>query len=483
MAPLTSATSSKSLRPTLPDSPSATSSPASADGHSPSNSPDGLPTDLFGRAVAHASPSLPPGSKRARMMSGTSGLPCSDSLKTADHRSSSESKSTQQRSPADREWRRRYALEDRKKNRAYHLIRHARERAKKKGLAFDLDSYILNVQDRIDHGLCEVTGLPLNLDGGRTWDSPSIDRIDPKGPYLYANIRVVSLAINSAMGDWGEQKLVQLALAILAQRKARSNAFSRRLGERLIQNLEGHGSSLFSLIWSEQTTRSGRSYYRLRASARSTDDSASGSWPTPMAGTPSTEDYNAAGKVDALLGTLETPNGPKGAWPTTTVQDAIGSRRHGYMDDGRPRAAVKQQKDSLTGHSGTTLTDAANLASWATPTTRDHKDGAFTQNVPENALLGRQVWQASWPTPMTVPDSEASHGQLSGTMRKQLEKCAPIFGPMPSGFPAATASGGQLNPSLSRFLMGYPKAWDWCAMAIPASTVRSSKKPKPELGG
>lgn len=35
-----------------------------------------------------------------------------------------------------------------------------------------------------------------------------------------------------------------------------------------------------------------------------------------------------------------------------------------------------------------------------TPTTRDWKDGGYQPNVPENALLGRVVWQAGWPTPM-----------------------------------------------------------------------------------
>jgi hypothetical protein len=39
------------------------------------------------------------------------------------------------------------------------------------------------------------------------------------------------------------------------------------------------------------------------------------------------------------------------------------------------------------------------LTSWPTPTTRDHKDGAECPNVEVNALLGRAVWLAGWPTP------------------------------------------------------------------------------------
>ena len=83
--------------------------------------------------------------------------------------------------------------------------------------------------------------------------------------------------------------------------------------------------------------------------------------------------------------------------------------------------------------------------SWATPTTRDHKDGnaASCQNVPINCLLGRQV-------------------HLSGS-------------------PAETASSGQLNPAFSLWLMGYPTAWGRCAVRVMPSSRKSRQRLSPPI--
>jgi hypothetical protein len=82
------------------------------------------------------------------------------------------------------------------------------------------------------------------------------------------------------MGDWGENRMVEIAKAILNQRRQRSNALSERLHEALKERLNGRGSTLFQLTWKQHITPSGVLIYRLRASARRISASDCSSWAT-----------------------------------------------------------------------------------------------------------------------------------------------------------------------------------------------------------
>ena len=128
---------------------------------------------------------------------------CRDGISRMCRRCETASKSYRPKSPEN-------AKRYRNRNRAYFLIRYARERAQGKGWEFDLDGYRTELQNRIDNGQCELTGYPFDMEVSRGFNTPSLDRIDSSKGYTFDNIRVVCLAINTALGTWGEDRLYEL---------------------------------------------------------------------------------------------------------------------------------------------------------------------------------------------------------------------------------------------------------------------------------
>lgn len=134
------------------------------------------------------------------------------------------------------------------------------------------------------------------------------------------------------------------------------------------------------------------------------------------------------------------------------------------------------------------LTCEAVCTSWATPVKGDnfnnkYLDGNGDGRIGNQARLVRRPW----PTPQ-ARDWKGPQGRAYGNEAADLPSVAvwvegveerlpkgKVFGKVVNGFPSVTAKGVQLNPALSRWLMGLPPAWDDCGVTAMHSAPRTQR--------
>jgi len=220
-------------------------------------------------------------------------------------------------------------------------------------------------------------------------------------------------------------------------------------------------------------------------------------WPTPMANNAS-KDCNRW-RDDRQNGLGATAS--IASWPTTSTRDWKGGYQGGRIRNGKL--------------SVDTLDVAAQLTGWRTPSATDSARGPKSEEgyldcikTGKHAInLNDEAKFAGWPTPRAQEPGKTSEGygkcltdiagwatpNCMGTMpqrsdealakAKQKAGCCNLKDQIPNGqtqtgYIAETKSIGQLNPALSRWLMGFPEEWD--IAAIQASRLMPTTRKKRE---
>ena len=313
--------------------------------------------------------------------------------------------------------------------------------------------------------LFSATSSPASASGPSPCDRPdgaTISRSGPAPAHVNLSARQAKAAGLLTSGTCGPPSTGSSSSAVL----------NSSLASRLHRKTALLGSTLYRLTWKRRATPSGRSIPALRASALRTSGSGSTGWPTP------------------------------------NVADDNNSR----WQDPQKSSAARMEKSS---YSNLAIT-AQVMAAWPTPTTRDWKDGSPNENVPVNALLGREVWCAGWPTPMAGTPAQKGYNEAGNndSSRKTValagwqtpteidsrrgdyqydqgdkskprpsnggmaKMCGPArltaSGEMLTGSAARMESGGQLHPEHSLWLQVGPFATAWanCAARVTRSTSR-----------
>jgi hypothetical protein len=111
-------------------------------------------------------------------------------------------RSRPRRGNPDRE--REYKKHFKETNRAKYIMQCVRNEARQKGVCFEISEAW--VQERLDTGKCELSGLPFCFN--ETRDLPSIDRRIPGGDYVESNCRLILFGLNSLLRHCGDAQAV-----------------------------------------------------------------------------------------------------------------------------------------------------------------------------------------------------------------------------------------------------------------------------------
>jgi hypothetical protein len=199
----------------------------------------------------------------------------------------------------------------------------------------------------------------------------------------------------------------------------------------------------------------GRMIPAIRASERRTGDKGCSGWRTPHA----PDRNHEASRVEQVMDRMA-----KGHMLTLDNQALLAAWPTPRTPTGGPETAQRKQELGRTESGGGDLAAVANLAAWPTPNTMEGGQTSRGGKRKGEALMGGLV---GWPTPVA---GDADHdGPNARDSNGRWHMGALVPGPASTSCPAGTGRRGVLRPGHSRWLMGYPAAWDSCGATGIAS--------------
>ncbi len=120
------------------------------------------------------------------------------------------------------------AMESRHENRASKILYQLNSKAKKTGIEVELTENWL--KEQIDIGYCSLTGLPFEWKaykkgqrGGRSFFTPSVDRIDNSRGYTPNNCRITISGYNIGKNNYTDREMMAMSVSLLANSIPKKN--------------------------------------------------------------------------------------------------------------------------------------------------------------------------------------------------------------------------------------------------------------------
>jgi len=177
-------------------------------------------------------------------------------------------------------------------------------------------------------------------------------------------------------------------------------------------------------------------------------------WPTPQ--TEDTGESASARKGGENLAVVAASALALAAWPTPNT-----------MEGGQTSRGGKRKGEALMDE----------LVGWATPRAEDAESAGMRHGRGVADTLTAQAGQglplAGWGTPRVTTNGGNGNPERGADGQARLED--QVHGIVATSSPAATARRGVLRPGHSRWLMGYPAAWDSCG-ATAMQSCRKSRR-------